>query len=43
MSAILKQQKLLTWTIVTLIGWTIAASIQPQSDHGLLVVPLCKG
>ena len=38
MSAILKQQKLLTWTIVTLIGWTIAASIQPQSDHGLFTI-----
>ena len=38
MSAILKQQKLLTWTIVTSIGWTIAANIQPQSDHGLFSI-----
>ena len=38
MSAILKQQKLITWTIVTSIGWTIAASIQPQSEHGLFTI-----
>ena len=38
MSAILKQQKLITWTIVTSIGWTIAASIQPQSDNGLFTI-----
>ena len=38
MSAILKQQKLCTWTIVTSIGLTIAASIQPQSDHGLFTI-----
>ena len=38
MGAILKQQKLITWTIVTSIGWTIAANIQPQSDHGLFSI-----
>ena len=38
MSAILKQQKLLTWTIVNSIAWTIASSIQPQSDHGLFTI-----
>ena len=38
MSAILKQQKLLTWTIVTSIGLTIAASIQPQYDNGLFTI-----
>ena len=38
MSAILKQQKLITWTIVTSIGWTIASSIQPQSDSGLFTI-----
>ena len=38
MSAILKQQKLCTWTIVTSIGLTIAASIQPQYDNGLFTI-----
>ena len=38
MSAILKQQKLLTQTIVTSIGLTIAASIQPQYDNGLFTI-----
>ena len=38
MSAILKQQKLLTWTIVTSIGLTIEASIQPQYDNGLFTI-----
>ena len=38
MSAILKQQKLITWTIVTSIGWSIAASIQPHSDSGLFSI-----
>jgi hypothetical protein len=38
MSAILKQQKLITWTIVTSIAWMIAASIQFKSDPTLFSI-----